>query len=182
MHHEHQNQRFWDENHSEAAGEFFGDNNWNCQNLKDYADVRAKLLQDWGPGEGEAKMRQACRNRRAAINLDFSAHDYLPIVDEQVLASTKKEPDWESIMIYPSGAGGVGSATNGNDQRSPILLKPDGSRIPINLKPSQRDVKGLTDLYGGALAAKWTLLGEKASTYKNKFTEIRKKAPDSGCS
>lgn len=87
-----------------------------------------------------------------------------------------------STVIYPSGAGGTGSASGGDDQRLPILLKPDGSRIEKVYKPSERDIKGLTDLYGGALSAKLTLLGDKSNPAKSLFDKLRKKDKDSGCS
>jgi hypothetical protein len=67
------------------------------------------------------------------------------------------------------------------DNRAPILLKPDGSRIDTVDKPSKRDVKGLTELYGGTIKGKFTLLGDKASSVKNKFDNIKRGDEDSGC-
>ena len=86
-----------------------------------------------------------------------------------------------STVIYPSGAGGTGPASGGVDNRAPILLKPDGSRIEKVYKPSERDIKGLTDLYGGALSAKLSLLNDKSNPAKSIFDKLRKKDKDSGC-
>ncbi|KAI1931952.1 hypothetical protein LOZ65_000986 [Ophidiomyces ophidiicola] len=183
MHHEHQNQKFWGAPYSEAGGKFFGQGNFNCQNLKDYDDFRQKLKEKGFPQyDIERITKDVCTSRSEAIEWKFSAQDYLPIVNEPVLASKKKEPDWESIMIYPSGAGGKGSAAPGMDNRLPILKKPDGNPIPINVTPSERDVNGLKKLYGYNPKTKWTALGDKASEYKKKFDDMRRSDKDSGCS
>lgn len=84
------------------------------------------------------------------------------------------------MQIYPSGGGGKPDSSQ-SDSRASILVKADGSRINPVLKPSERDIKGLTDLYGGKVAAKLTLYGDKASKYKQSFSNLRKKDPESGC-
>lgn len=182
MHHDHQNEAFWGAPYSQSGGKFFGEHNFNCENLKDYDSFRAKLSGTYPPYDVERIMKEVCTSRAKAIEYRFSAGDYLPIVDEPVLASKKDEPDWESIMIYPSGTGGKGSASPGNDNRAPILLKPNGDRIPINLAPSPRDVSGLTKLYGYNPDSSWTALGDKAHKLRSKFSQILRKEPDSGCS
>lgn len=45
-------------------------------------------------------MNQACKNRAKALAINFSAFDYLPILDEPVNASNKEEPDWDSISTF----------------------------------------------------------------------------------
>jgi hypothetical protein len=59
------------------------------------ADLKTKM----SDAEAQAKMNAACKSRVRAADLHFSAFDYLPIVDEAISASTKPEPDWESIMV-----------------------------------------------------------------------------------
>lgn len=51
------------------------------------------------------------------------------------------------LSLDPSGAGARGDASPGNDNRAAILLQPDGSRIPINDHPSQKDIAALRKLY-----------------------------------
>jgi hypothetical protein len=184
MYHEHQNPRYWTKGYSESGGKIFGDGNWNCQNLKDYDSTRQALVGTHGEADAEREMKKRCTIRAEAQSARFSAHDYLPLSfeDDAFLESGKGEPDWKSIMIYPSGAGGKGSGTLDNDQRLPILLKPDGTRIdPVN-KPSDGDVKGLTQLYGGKSGLlSFTALLDKANPLRNKFRKVRKEDPDSGC-
>lgn len=117
------------------------------------------------------RIREACTSRADAGAEGFSAYNYLPIVSDPILAN-QKEIDWDSIMIYPSGAGGTPSDGSGTDNRSPILLKPDGSRIPINLKPSIEDVKGLRKLYGVKKVPKWQPLGAKGASTEQQFNRV----------
>jgi hypothetical protein len=70
----------------------------------------------------------------------------------------------------------VGDASPGNDNRLAILLKPDGSRIPINTAPSQRDIAGMHALYGAKKSTKTKTLLQKAggsmtSSFKKLFSE-----------
>lgn len=182
MHHEHQNQRFWGLPYSEAGGTLFGVNNWNCKNLKDYETVYQRILKYHNQNKviADKDMETACRKRSAAEGEKFSAAEYLPIVEDPVLASNK-DIDWDSIMLYPSGAGALGSAAGGVDNRQVILSKPNGERIAPNLRPSPRDVIGLQKLYEYKSSSKWTALGDTASKVRGVFKNIRKKEPDSGC-
>jgi hypothetical protein len=182
MHHEHQNQRFWGAPYSEAGGIYFGTNNWNCRNLKDYDTVYARILNEENgiASIADKRMILACQKRAAAAKEKFSAYDYLPVVDDPVLASTK-DLDWDSIMLYPSGAGALGTVDNGVDNRQVILTKPNGDKIAVKLRPSTRDVDGLKKLYGYKTSNTWTALGDKASKFADTFKNIRKKEPESGC-
>ena len=129
-------------------------------------------------------MGQACRSRARANSINFNgAVEYLPITDEPLFASTDNTPDWKSIMIYASGVGGkvTGDVVNG-DNRAPVLLQPNGQRIPINLVPSPRDIHALRALYGGTLGApQANLLGDLSSPAKGRFDSIRRKDRSSGC-
>ncbi|KAI4095222.1 MAG: hypothetical protein LQ344_001734 [Seirophora lacunosa] len=163
--HEHQDPTYWGLPYSTSGVS----NKWtfNCQNLKDYNEVAARLTPD--------KLEEACRSRNVASKEKFSASEYLPL-----LGGGRGEgggtPDLESIMIYPSGAGATGAASPGNDGRTAILVNEDGSRIPINLYPSKRDVAGILKLYD----TNWdttnpTLLNSPSNSLSAKFKNVFKK-------
>ncbi|KFY10846.1 hypothetical protein V491_07447 [Pseudogymnoascus sp. VKM F-3775] len=172
LHHEHQNPAYWGEPYSEGGGTIFGEGNWNCEKLKDYEGMAQRIRnEEEAEHFANLRIREACTSRVDAGAEGFSAYNYLPIVSDPILAN-QKEIDWDSIMIYPSGAGGTPSDGSGTDNRSPILLKPDGSRIPINLKPSIEDVKGLRKLYGVKKVPKWQPLGAKGASTEQKFNRV----------
>jgi hypothetical protein len=88
-------------------------------------------------------------------------------------------------QLDPSGAGGIEDPSiAGSDQRLPILLQPGGARIPINLYPSQLDIKALHSLYGNEEPVKHGLLqkvgGKTSSTFKSLFSSS-KGGSGSGC-
>lgn len=164
--HEHQDPSYWAMPYSTSGVS----NRWtfNCQNLKDYNAVAARLTPD--------KLEEACRNRNVAEKEKFSASQYLPILGRG-RGEGGGTPDLESIMIYPSGAGATGAASPGNDGRTAILENAnDGSRIPINLHPSGRDVAGILKLYN----TDWgttnpTLLNSPSNSLSAKFKNVFKK-------
>lgn len=157
LHHEHQNPYFWESAYGNQNGDIFGASNFNCQNLKDYATVQAKVQAkiDADPsGLGEVlygkDFQLVCTSRAKAKDYKFSAYDYLPIPLGELLVpdSSTTNVDWESLMIYPSGGGGSGDAqAGGPDNRLPILHQPNGDPIAIHLNPSAGDVAGLQTLY-----------------------------------
>ncbi|KAL8801881.1 MAG: hypothetical protein Q9182_004170 [Xanthomendoza sp. 2 TL-2023] len=163
--HEHQDPKYWEPPYSSRGTK----NRWtfHCQNLKDYAEVAARL--------SPAELTEACQYRHVASAQKFSASEYLPLVGGG-RGEGDQEPDMESIMLYPSGAGALGAAAPGNDQRTAILLNLDGSRVPINLNPSARDIQGILKLYN----TNWpttnpTLLNEGSSSKSSKFKNLFKK-------
>ena len=166
--HEHQIPYYWTAPYSPFPKELF---TFDCQALKDYGSMTQKFADP-------NKQRELCTNRLAASKEKFTASDYLPILggarSPGAYFPTDDDVDWESIMLYPSGAGGIGSASPGNDQRRPVLLrKSDGSKIPINLTPSGKDVNALKDLY----SKNWptinpTLLNEPSNPKQSKFKRI----------
>lgn len=157
LHHEHQNPFFWERAYGNQDGNIFGANNFNCQNLKDYDKVQAKIQAkiDADPtGLGSVlygnDFQLVCTSRAKAKDYKFSAYDYLPIPYSELLvpSSSTEDVDWDSLMIYPSGGGGSGSASAGGpDNRAPILRQANGEPIAIHLNPSAGDVAGLQQLY-----------------------------------
>jgi hypothetical protein len=126
-------------------------------------------------------MAQACRLHAAALKQKFSALDYLPYPGSPKRLLNKKTIDWKSLMIYPSGAGGIGSATfDGVDNRMPILKKQDGSLISVVTKPSPEDIKGLKALYSvkTGLRGKFKSLFDKDSKHRDAAANIAGKTSD----
>ncbi|EQB54994.1 hypothetical protein CGLO_05124 [Colletotrichum gloeosporioides Cg-14] len=169
LYHEHQNPKFWAGVDGADGGEVFGPNNpggWNCINLKDYNSAALGLrAQTGGGGFRDLTIQQLCSNYRIAQGHtpSFSASEYLPMPGVGTPHSDghgENDVDWQSMMIYPSGAGGYvdGEATPENDGRAPILMKPDGSRIPINLAPSSLDIAALNAMYADVEGTKLDLL------------------------
>lgn len=167
--HEHQNPQFWEAPYSSMglSSRF----RFNCQALKDYADAARRLTAQ--------ELQEACENRNRAHELKFSgAAEYVPQFSGvgEGQSSFGRDPDLQSIMIYPSGAGGIGPATQGNDQRQDVLLLSDGSRITPNLRPSTRDVDGLKRLY----STNWgttdpVILSQPQNPKNNLFKRLFKK-------
>lgn len=166
--HEHQNPYFWTQPYVGNFAQIF---DFNCQNLKDYAEV-------FGRNTDPTDQRELCTDREFASNRKFSASEYLPyranVIGPRPFMATDADVDWESIMLYPSGAGALGTASPGNDQRLPILVRhSDGSPIGINLKPSLKDVEALKTLY----AVDWpvtrpALVNEPSNPKSSKFRNI----------
>lgn len=166
--HEHQNPAFWMPPYVSGQAQIF---DFNCQNLRDHVDA-------FGRNTDPADQTKLCRDRKFAFDRRFSASEYLPyranVIGPRPFMATDADVDWESIMLYPSGAGGLGTASPGNDQRLPILVRhSDGSPIGINLKPSLKDVEGLKALY----AFDWPvirppLVNEPSNPKSSKFRNI----------
>ena len=167
--HEHQTPQFWALPYStmSVSGRF----RFNCPALKDYAEAAARLSVE--------ELDEACKERsKAAAHKFYGPTQYLPIFQAYAegQATFGGSPDLRSIMLYPSGAGGTGSATQGNDQRADVLLLSDGSKITPNLRPSTRDVEGLLKLYN----TDWgttnpRLLSEAQNPKNNVFKRLFKK-------
>ncbi|KAL8930238.1 MAG: hypothetical protein Q9208_000855 [Pyrenodesmia sp. 3 TL-2023] len=162
--HEHQNPAWWGPPYATSG---FGEFTFNCQNLADYNDAAARLSPE--------DLAEACQDRNAAAAAKFSgATEYLPIRfgGQGESIGFGGDVDMESIMIYPSGAGGLGPASRNNDGRMPVLLRTDGSTIPRNLNPSTKDVEGILRLYPEAPPPPGKLLNEPSNPKSNKFKNL----------
>jgi hypothetical protein len=189
LYHEHQNPYFWESAYGNEDGSRFGATNFNCQNLKDYADVQRKIqekIDNYPNGLGEvvygSHFHDVCVKRSVAKEYKFSAYDYLPFPLSECVPGTtsENEIDWESIMIYPSGAGGTGTAAAGGpDTRNPILLKPNGDRIDPVLYPSSEDIEGIERLYGKPEVQDDNLLSDPKSKKNNRFRTVWNKVKGS---
>lgn len=185
--HEHQNIYFWlpDLGEGPMSSAPFTEANFNCKALKDYLEVYNRVAKD-APDD----VRDLCRSRNVAARHGFSAAEWLPIREQMTLETGRfnrgsDDVDWESIMIYPSGAGGsgeaappaAGQALDANDHRQNVLTRRDGSRIKANHDPSSRDVQGIRRLYedNSFPQGNPVLPNSKESKFFPKFTKMFKK-------
>lgn len=181
LYHEHQNPNFWDAPYvPNRSGNLFGANNFYCENLKDY-DTAMEKIQEAIKKHPENELnilrhrKQICTNRIIAGLYGFSSTEYLPLMDAAKAEYGTTDPsqiDWDSIMLYPSGAGGTDL---GNGERKNILTRPNGDEIGLNLVPSPRDVAGLTQLYGSDDKKDETLLNDSKSRWNSRFEKIYRK-------
>lgn len=167
--HEHQNPAFWSGVLGSDAGEVFGPEmpgGWNCHNLIDYQEKVVGVLVVQGAGRTQHIGRERlCQSQNLASQARFSAHDYLPTPNMGTSHSTghgEHHVDWDSLMLYPSGAGAVELGYNDDpqnpDTRARILQKPDGSRIRINKFPSALDIAAMNSFYEHETPLKLNLL------------------------
>ncbi|KAB5570386.1 hypothetical protein GE09DRAFT_1217824 [Coniochaeta sp. 2T2.1] len=169
LYHEHQNRFYWVDGPYRGeipeGNDAFGDGLavFNCAALSDYAAVMQRIDVAY-PGQANEGVRKkvkedVCQDINMASLWNFDgARSWLPRTEMNIhmeeLAYSKV--DWSSIMLYPSGNGGLGNAApppqgqpqGVNDHRQAVLLKADGQRIEHNLAPSERDVLGIRKLYG----------------------------------
>ncbi|KAH7035725.1 uncharacterized protein B0I36DRAFT_347460 [Microdochium trichocladiopsis] len=168
LYHEHQNPAFWNYPYAHTSdifqGEVFGQH-FDCHALKDWPKVRDQILRKY-PNDPEKRREQehaVCNEQQAASEYDFSALDWLPLKGTflytqgiAVEGAGYVDVDWKSIMLYPSGAGGTGTAreplnpdepSSIYDQRTPVLLRNDGQKILANAIPSPKDIAGIRRLY-----------------------------------
>lgn len=166
---------------------FFDANSFHCDNLRDYQDARTRVQTaepHLGPAQIDIMMNKACLDGDTARGPPyrfFGAANLLPIKAGNLVNSVfddgRSEPDWNSIMIYPSDCGGV--LVGGVKQN--VLTRRNGDLIPKNLRPSARDVEGLKKLYGVNTAFRKSLLNDPGNALKGAFDKIRKQDPDVPC-
>jgi hypothetical protein len=174
--HEHQNPKFWSspyyyEATPEFAGTVFG-TYFDCTALKDYHLVMQRIEDAYreevdGLRLATQTKRDVCVKQSAASDWAFSAAEWLPVPANYIdggispINAGEDDVDWDSIMLYPSGAGGIGSARaptgpdenpDAYDQRTPVLRRNNGQKIRPNAVPSARDVAGIRKLYESAQA------------------------------
>ncbi|KAF2124899.1 hypothetical protein P153DRAFT_400406 [Dothidotthia symphoricarpi CBS 119687] len=155
----------------------FDSSSFNCQNLKDHdqavASVQAKI--DAATGEErevlEVDLQRLCVSRDVAAKHGFSAADWLPTIHTANMV-VDSNFDRDSLMMYPSRAGGIGSG----NARLIIMTFKDGTLIPNRLVPSNMDIDHLVTLYGNAASS---TLGvphtSKSSGFRNRIRKVRSK-------
>lgn len=126
--HEHQKPDAWESSGLYPNGRL----KLNCENLKDYDDIKA-VYRD---------MTILCSSRNTAGNAGFSAVEMLPWTEGPSYRYSF-DFDWDSIMLYGSFTGS--KVVNG--QRQKTLVKADGSPIYPKLKPSTTDALAIIEMY-----------------------------------
>ncbi|KJZ70861.1 hypothetical protein HIM_09726 [Hirsutella minnesotensis 3608] len=188
--HEHQNKYFWTSGLGQGGPKKppFGDDSFYCNNLKDYQ----KAFERVSKSHGEVEAARLCMSQAAADRYGFSGAEWLPMLRDNFVYSDKNglglsygDVDWASIMIYPSGAGGEGSAgpaspgqpIDANDHRKPVLLRRDGKKFRGNFDPSEEDIRGLRNMYEdrGFPHGEPLLPSDKRSKHFDKIMGIFKK-------
>ncbi|KAI4678876.1 hypothetical protein J4E81_010604 [Alternaria sp. BMP 2799] len=163
LHHEHQIPYYWEvsEQHTydpwnipvENPGRVkeFQTSGFDCSKLKDYDDIYGGLAADVAAetdnrkqAELQAELNRLCRSRVVAGKYGFSAYEWLPLEHTSKLV-IDKDFDPDSIMMYPSNAGGKGGY---GDAREDVMKYKDGSRILPRFGPSPMDYERLIMLYG----------------------------------
>ncbi|KAI8207621.1 hypothetical protein K4K54_004855 [Colletotrichum sp. SAR 10_86] len=162
--HEHQNMNFWkrktaegdvENGYGSGDGALFSAAQFDCTALQDYETIHEQVKKD--KPEDVPKL---CTNNRIAKAHDFSAFQWLPdpsswLNRQSTGRASGVSIDWKSIMLYPSGAGGIGSASppgggqplDTNDRRRSVLVRRDRSTFTGNREPSEDDVKGIESIY-----------------------------------
>lgn len=185
--HEHQNPGWWELgamaiqdgwNFPPSGGtKEFKPSSFNCQNLGDYDEVVAKVQAKIDAATGEEQenlkldLRRICISQRVAGKYGFSAYEWLPLVhtDNKVSDSVF---DRNSLMMYPSHAGGKGSG----DNRLIVMTYKDGSLIPNRLVPSDMDIDRLVTLYGDPAPSTLQVPHtSKSSGFRNTLRKVRSK-------
>ncbi|KAI4609219.1 uncharacterized protein J4E87_011073 [Alternaria ethzedia] len=165
--HEHQNPHHWEQSdmlgpswniplHNDKV--YFETSDFNCGNLEDHYKIHksVQVLIDTETDEEERTVLQdeynnLCVRRVVANKYGFSAADWLP-VDNTANMFRDAQFDPDSIMLYPSRAGG---GDNGQNRRVIMRYKKDSipglgdeRLIPIRQRPSNMDVDRIAILYG----------------------------------
>jgi hypothetical protein len=188
LYHEQQNPAWW--RADKFGGDIgdnspgFGEHTFDCTKLHDYGSlyekIRAAEEKRDGPGysraEVDRRVREACRNLDNARGYSFSAANVLPEFQISQMHPRRTEPDYKSIMIYPSRMNGM---KVGDNPREIVFKKWDGGEILQNLVPSPDDIDairrlyGMKELNGGQRTKLW--LGDKGSSLKSRFDGLFKK-------
>ncbi|KAK2594661.1 hypothetical protein QQS21_007637 [Conoideocrella luteorostrata] len=177
LYHEHQNEGRWKTSPEHGGGQTtwggytgntFHTNRFVCRNLKDYTK---KLAEVQSQPNAEINAELMCTSFPTAARLKFSAMEWLPVNLVGKKADHDFDPD--SLMLYPSRAGGIGDASENSDSRLPVLTYADGSEIPIRQGPSNMDIARLVELYGTTSRGASEPYNKKGSKLENLFRKVR---------
>ncbi|KAF4984918.1 hypothetical protein FDECE_16984 [Fusarium decemcellulare] len=184
LYHEHQIDRWWGLSTVGElgwpyllTGDIFKTGDYHCENLKDYDEARDRMAKDENlKSRDELRDDQLillCRQHSTALKYGFSAKEWVPIFSRSL--DVDSEFDRDSLMLYPSAAGGKGEVDETGDHRQPILTYPDGAHIPIRYGPSTMDIAKLLKLYGSEYVGTSKLLNDKDSDMRREMKRVRSK-------
>ncbi|KAF5669069.1 zinc-dependent metalloprotease [Fusarium circinatum] len=187
--HEHQVPKWWGQGDpSEQWGGWLTGTelmteDYHCENLKDYEEALDRMAEDKGLKSreelDESQVKELCRFQDTAEEYGFNAFDWVP--SRKGGMKPDETFDRNSLMLYPSGAGGKGEvifgATNEDykDERLPVLTFPGGERIPTRERPTGQDIEKLIWLYGTDYVGASRLHNDGSSPFKGLLKKIRSK-------
>jgi hypothetical protein len=188
--HEHQNPRYWRISGADNAKGWsisrtnedqpkFQTSDFDCEALSDFADISRALdekivaANQAGDTRLEGDLQfdrdRLCISQSVAGKYGFSAFEWIPYQD-LIKKISDDVFDPNSIMMYPSRAGGKGGTGDG---RAVVLKYDDGSLIPNRLAPSPMDIDRLITLYG---KPSLSVPGEPHNSRSSQFFNRLKKA------
>ncbi len=198
LYHEHQNPAWWrfqDYGGDIADGPGYGDDTFHCHNLWDYAhadDFAKKVIEDRSKEPGgpayttelkDALLRKFCTKHAMAKVVDkgFSATAFLPEPHFAWTSPRRTDPDYRSIMTYPSRMNGLKE----NGVGRVVLRKWDLTLLDPVLDPSEEDISAVRRLYGikepetaesTSRSRSRGFLGDKLSVWKENFDRARSRS------
>jgi hypothetical protein len=112
---------------------------FQCENLADYEKHKAAIKEK----------PKLCTSYGEAKAAGFTAADILPMPSQ--FGNQDENFDWESIMLYPSKAGGkiaekAKAPTPKDDTRQVVMKKPEGDTWGPNHRPSKHDIAAVKKL------------------------------------
>jgi hypothetical protein len=172
LYHEHQNPKHWNIPTGDSKwpfkpdtpGDRFSPDTFHCKNLKDYEEALTRV-------DGEVERERICTSQIAAQKIKFSAMEWLPGKTDRRDWHTSFDP--QSLMLYPSVAGGKGEVVGDKDGRLPILTYINGDLIIFRTGPSTLDLNTLLTIYGAEYKGTSKLHNAKDSTGRRLFRKVR---------
>ncbi|PNP53831.1 hypothetical protein FNYG_15713 [Fusarium nygamai] len=185
--HEHQARKWWGQSEIDEFwggtlnGHEFMTADYHPERLKDYEVALEKMAEAKGlksPEElSQEQINMLIRDQKTAKDYGFTAVEWMPLKPAGMEAD--EIFDRNSLMLYPSGAGGKGDVLfddEGNlveDKRLPILTYPNGERMPTKKTPTGEDVARLLKIYGSNYRGVSRLHNDKSSMFKGLIKKMR---------
>ncbi|EWY85782.1 hypothetical protein FOYG_12888 [Fusarium oxysporum NRRL 32931] len=185
--HEHQARKWWGQSGIDEFwggtldGEKFMTADYHPERLKDYEVALEKMAEAEGLKSTEEltqeQINMLVRDQDKAKEYGFTAAEWMPLRPAGMQADDIF--DRNSLMLYPSGAGGKGKVIFGadgkvaEDKRLPILTYPNGERMPVKKMPTGEDIARLVMIYGSNYRGVSRLHNDKSSKLKGLLKKVR---------
>jgi hypothetical protein len=185
--HEHQAREWWGQSGIDEfwGGTLNGDKfmtvDYHPERLKDYETALEKQAEAEGLKSTDEltqeQINMFIRNQNTVRDYGFTGLEWMPLRDSGMQAD--KRFDEDSLMLYPSGAGGKGEVifdADGNlveDKRLAVLTYPDGKHMPTKRVPSGQDKDRLVMIYGTNYRGVSRLHNDKGSKLKGFMKKMR---------
>ncbi|KAF4948696.1 hypothetical protein FGADI_9471 [Fusarium gaditjirri] len=185
--HEHQARKWWGQSEFDEFwggtldGTKFMTTDYHPERLKDYETALEKMAEAKGLKSTDEltqeQINELVRNQDTAKDYGFTAVEWMPLRPAGMEAD--EIFDGNSLMLYPSGAGGKGEVIFGadgkviEDKRLPILTYPNGEHMPVKKMPTGEDVARLVTIYGSNYRGVSRLHNDKSSKFKGLLKKVR---------